>query len=62
VVLVNTIVSLGSSLNLMVTAEGIELEEQIKHLLNINCDYGQGYYFSKPLTSENIISLLVKDA
>jgi len=46
----------------MVTAEGIELEEQIKHLLNINCDYGQGYYFSKPLTSENIISLLVKDA
>ncbi|MBB1391719.1 EAL domain-containing protein [Shewanella sp. SG44-6] len=36
VVLVNTIVSLGSSLNLMVTAEGIELEEKIKHLLNIN--------------------------
>jgi diguanylate cyclase (GGDEF)-like protein/PAS domain S-box-containing protein len=60
-VLVNAIVSLGRSLNLMVTAEGIELEEQIKHLLNINCDHGQGFYFSKPLTSENITSLLMKD-
>jgi diguanylate cyclase (GGDEF)-like protein/PAS domain S-box-containing protein len=61
-VLVNTIVSLGSSLNLMVTAEGIELEEQIKHLLNINCDHGQGFYFSKPLTFEDITSLFVKNS
>ena len=60
-VLVNTIVSLGRSLNLVVTAEGIELPEQIQYLLNINCDLGQGYYFSKPLTYENIIPLLVKD-
>jgi diguanylate cyclase (GGDEF)-like protein/PAS domain S-box-containing protein len=57
-VLVDTIVSLGRSLNLTVTAEGIELEEQIKYLINIDCDHGQGFYFSKPLTAENINSLL----
>jgi diguanylate cyclase (GGDEF)-like protein/PAS domain S-box-containing protein len=60
-VLVNAIVSLGHSLNLMVTAEGIELEEQIKHLVNIDCDHGQGFYFSKPLTAKNITSLLLSD-
>jgi diguanylate cyclase (GGDEF)-like protein/PAS domain S-box-containing protein len=57
-VLVDTIVALGRSLNLIVTAEGIELEEQIKYLINIDCDHGQGFYFSKPLTAENINSLL----
>jgi diguanylate cyclase (GGDEF)-like protein/PAS domain S-box-containing protein len=60
-VLVDTIVALGQSLNLTVTAEGIELEEQIKYLRNINCDYGQGFYFSKPLTFEKISSLLIEE-
>lgn len=59
-VLVDTIVTLGRSLNLKVTAEGIELEEQIKYLMDINCDLGQGFYFSKPLTFENINSLLLE--
>jgi EAL domain-containing protein (putative c-di-GMP-specific phosphodiesterase class I) len=57
-VLVDTIVALGRSLNLIVTAEGIELEEQIKYLINIDCDHGQGFYFSKPLTAKNINSFI----
>ncbi|MFT7314019.1 MAG: diguanylate cyclase (GGDEF)-like protein/PAS domain S-box-containing protein [Paraglaciecola sp.] len=60
-VLVDTTVSLAQSLNMTVTAEGIELEKQIKYLQSINCDHGQGFYFSKPLTFEGINSLMQKE-
>ena len=34
-----------------VVAEGIETSEQLAHLKNLKCDFGQGYLFSKPLES-----------
>ncbi len=43
------IVVMAHKLGLKVIAEGIETEEQRKLLLEMGCDYGQGYLFSKPL-------------
>jgi diguanylate cyclase (GGDEF)-like protein/PAS domain S-box-containing protein len=50
--LVETIVSLARTLDLLVVAEGIELEEHRDALVDMGCPYGQGYLFSKPVTSE----------
>ncbi|XPV74787.1 MAG: EAL domain-containing protein [Desulfovibrio sp.] len=47
--IVKTIVDLGQSLGLEVVAEGIELEKHQELLQKMGCDYGQGYFFSKPL-------------
>ena len=30
-------------------AEGVEEKQQLSHLVDINCDYVQGYYFAKPM-------------
>lgn len=57
-VLVDTIVSLAKSLNMSVTAEGIESQEQAEYLTKIHCDNGQGYFFSKPLSSSEASQLL----
>jgi diguanylate cyclase (GGDEF)-like protein/PAS domain S-box-containing protein len=46
--IVRTIVSLAHSLKLEVTAEGVETEEQLSRLRGLGCEYGQGYYFSRP--------------
>ncbi len=46
---VENIISLAHSLNFQITAEGIEELKQYESLRNIDCDYFQGYYFSKPL-------------
>ena len=46
------IVSLAKSLELNITAEGVETEEQLTCLQNQGCDEVQGYYFSKPLPSD----------
>lgn len=44
-----TIVTLAQKLNVDVTAEGIETAEQLALLRELNCGYGQGYFFSRPL-------------
>ena len=48
----HSIISLAHSLNLKITAEGIEEQKQYERLKNSGCDYIQGYYFSKPLEVE----------
>jgi diguanylate cyclase (GGDEF)-like protein/PAS domain S-box-containing protein len=50
--IVRTILLLAKNLNLDVVAEGIETLAQQDILKDLNCDYGQGYYFSRPLTVE----------
>jgi diguanylate cyclase (GGDEF)-like protein/PAS domain S-box-containing protein len=47
--IVNTIIKLAKNLKIKVVAEGIETAGQLEKLKLLNCEYGQGYYFSKPL-------------
>ncbi|MDB9525482.1 EAL domain-containing protein [Oscillatoria sp. CS-180] len=56
--IIKTILALGSNLGLDVVAEGIETEHQAQFLLDQGCAFGQGYWFSEPLTSEDADALL----
>ncbi len=56
--IVRTIVLLAHNLNLDVVAEGIETEEQAARLALLNCEYGQGFLFSKPLDGPAAQALL----
>ncbi|WP_420808058.1 EAL domain-containing protein [Aeromonas cavernicola] len=56
--LCRTIIKLASSLNMAVTAEGIETPEQHQCLQSLHCGEGQGYLFSKPLAAEHMSTLL----
>lgn len=58
--LMNGMVQLGKSMELKVVAEGVETAEQADLLITYGCDAIQGYYISKPVTSDEIESLLVK--
>jgi ammonium transporter, Amt family len=51
------IISLAKSLSLEIVAEGVETIEQLTFLKQYDCAY-QGYYFSKPLVSEEMLLLL----
>lgn len=57
-VLIQAIIIMAHKLGCQVIAEGIETETQRQILANEGCDYGQGYYFSKPLVSSEFIELL----
>lgn len=56
-ILVSTI-RLAQSLDIGVTAEGVETEEQYKFLKELNCDVIQGYYFAKPMPAEEFEKML----
>lgn len=54
------IIALSKSLGYRTVAEGIETKEQEEILLSLNCNIGQGYFFSKPLDYDNTIEFLNK--
>ena len=41
-----------------VTAEGIETAEQVRDLQDLDCEYGQGYFFFKPLSKAEARAVL----
>jgi EAL domain-containing protein (putative c-di-GMP-specific phosphodiesterase class I) len=52
-----TVISLGRKLNLRVIAEGVETAAQVTFLRTHNCEEMQGYYFSKPVTAQEVEAL-----
>jgi len=52
------IVAMGNILEVKVLAEGVESKQQLDLLIELGCDYAQGYYFSKPLSKQDIERLL----
>jgi len=57
--IVSLIIDLAHTLGLEVTAEGVENEQQLARLIEMGCDLGQGFYFSKPLPSTAAGTLIV---
>lgn len=60
--IIETIVILAKKLGMEVTAEGIETAQQLQKLRELKCEYGQGYFFSKPLESKAIEALIMADS
>ena len=56
--IVQAIMSMAKSLNLLVTGEGIETAEQAAALHALSCDRGQGYFYARPLDGECLTALL----
>lgn len=56
--MIENIIKLSHALNFEVVAEGVEVQEQYEILKDLGCDYIQGYYFSKPIDSAEIESVL----
>jgi len=54
-----TILTLANKLGVSAIAEGIETVEQLARLRELNCPYGQGYFFSQPLPSQAAEELII---
>lgn len=55
---VRAAIRLAHELDIEIIAEGVEAEGQEKFLLSAGCEYGQGYYFSRPVDAEGATALL----
>ncbi len=58
---VHTVVALARTLQMQVTVEGVEAEDQLTRLQALDCDYAQGYLFSKPMKAEAAAEMIDAD-
>jgi PAS domain S-box-containing protein/diguanylate cyclase (GGDEF)-like protein len=56
--IVRAIMTLAHSLEMDVIAEGVETQEHLRQLRSLECEYGQGYFFSRPVDSQAASKLL----
>ena len=49
---------MAKKLNLKVLCEGVETKEQVDFLVEMGCDYAQGYFYSKPIPQQQFDELL----
>lgn len=57
-ILVTTIINMARDMKIRVVAEGIENQEQLLYLKELNCEVAQGYYFNKPMNADGFLELL----
>ncbi|MBA1154746.1 bifunctional diguanylate cyclase/phosphodiesterase [Microvirga mediterraneensis] len=56
--IITAVISLGRSLQLQVTAEGVETHGQARRLRELGCDHAQGYLYAKPMPAAQIVDLV----
>jgi EAL domain-containing protein (putative c-di-GMP-specific phosphodiesterase class I) len=56
--MIGVIITLARKMNLQVIAEGIETTRQMEHLIELGCEFGQGYFFSQPLEAKAALQYL----
>ncbi|HEX2203589.1 MAG TPA: EAL domain-containing protein [Longimicrobium sp.] len=59
--LVRTIVAMAHALGVKVVTEGIETAELVSELRALRCEYGQGFFFARPLEREAVEALFAED-
>lgn len=55
------VIDLARRMHLSVVAEGVETREQVNRLMEVDCDYVQGYYFARPMPAEDFEQFLEKE-
>ena len=58
--IVSAVIGLAHALGLRVTAEGVETEEQLMALIDLDCDEAQGYFFSPPQPASDLRGLIAR--
>ena len=58
--IIKAMINLAHQLKFEAIAEGIETKEQLKQLIDLGCDYAQGYLFAKPIHQDDVIDYYKK--
>lgn len=60
--IVTAIIQLAHDLGMNVVAEGVETDAQRRQLIELGCDFCQGFYFARPMPAARVSALMLDDA
>ncbi|MGK7925944.1 MAG: putative bifunctional diguanylate cyclase/phosphodiesterase [Spirulina sp.] len=60
--IVRMIIDLGHTLGMEIIAEGVETQKDMEALRALSCEFGQGYFWSKPIPAEQATELIAREA
>lgn len=60
--IIEGLINIAQNLNIRVVAEGIETEEQARHLQALGCKLGQGYLFGRAMDAQSTMTVLLRNA
>ena len=55
-IIVRKTVEIGHEMSMIVVAEGVETQEQLRMLAELGCDVAQGYLFARPMPAEELVA------
>ena len=58
VIILHAIIAMGHALGLVIVAEGIENQDQVDRLGDVDCDFGQGFFIGRPMTGKQVSDAL----
>ena len=58
--IVELIITLAHKMELKVIAEGIETARHLERLIELGCEYGQGYFFSQPMEAKAALIFMLQ--
>lgn len=61
-IIIQSIINLAKSLNIQTTAEGIETDYQYQTIKEFSCTSAQGYYISRPITEQQLLTLITSES
>ena len=53
-IILQSIIAMGHELGLVIVAEGIENQDQVDRLGELDCDFGQGFFIGKPMSAKQV--------
>ena len=60
-VILRSIIALAHSLDQSIIAEGIEYESDVTDLLQLGCEYAQGYFFGEPMLVNDVVKVIMDE-
>ena len=60
-IILEQIISFAKKLGISIVAEGIETEEDKENMLSLDCEYGQGYFYAKPMSVQDFTERYMKE-
>ena len=58
IIVLENVIKMIKALNMKIVVEGIETKELVDHFERMECEYIQGYYYSKPLPKRDFVKFI----